>query len=95
MKPNKTTVQCSDWHRSWGFGTNHIGKLTKNEDGTYLWKGHQQGRWGAVWNRGMAVLFRLVGDDQIEVINPSMGRKKNGTLPTHTDVIAAIKLLNQ
>jgi hypothetical protein len=32
MKKKIKTVPCSDWHLGWGFGHDHIGKLTINDD---------------------------------------------------------------
>jgi len=85
-----TTVGCSDWHRGWGIGHNHIGKLSiDRKAGTYTWRGHCQGRHGQVWNKGMVVQFKLDADNLIVVID----RLNNGTLPDTQDVMEAIRIL--
>ena len=71
------SVNCGDWHLGWGFGgDNKVGKLYLNEDNTYTWKGHSQGRYGQVWNKGSYVNFKMVEgepDFGIEVIKAQGG----------------------
>lgn len=90
MKTKNYTV-CGDWHLGWGFGPhNHIGKLIKTDVPTeYIWKGHQQGRHGQIWNRPTSIRIR-VNDKNIEIIdNP-----KNRSLPDYGEILKAIEILN-
>lgn len=94
-KYSKTVnAPCSDWMRSWGFGpTNHIGKLRKGEpEGTYIWRGHQQGRHGQMWNQPANITFRVVSDTPFEIEIIDNPRKRS--LPDYRDIQEAIKILN-
>lgn len=46
------SVDCSDWHLTWGLGTNKIGKLHLLNDGTFFWYGKSQGRHGQKYGSG-------------------------------------------
>jgi hypothetical protein len=39
-------VKCSDWHLTWGLGTNKLGKLYLLDNNTFFWYGASQGRHG-------------------------------------------------
>lgn len=81
-------TNCSDWYRSWGLGTNKIGKLeTTDIPGTYLWKGHCQGRHGQIWNRRSKTLFSLA-NGEITIIE-----QKGASLPDLRDVMEAVRIL--
>ena len=45
LKP-LNVVKCSDWHLTWGLGTNKIGKLYLLSDSSFFWYGQSQGRHG-------------------------------------------------
>jgi len=62
MARKRVTCPASDWHHSWGMGTNKIGKvrIVDAEQNIYSWSGHSQGRHGQVWNRGAKVGCRVV-----------------------------------
>lgn len=80
---------CGDWYRSWGLGTNKIGKLYATETpGTYLWKGHSQGRHGQVWNKRSQILFS-VANGEITILE----RKGGAGLPDHRDVLESVRIL--
>ncbi len=83
-------VGCGDWHRSWGLGTNHIGKLAVLDNGYFLWFGHCQGRHGQTWGKGQQVLFSL---DEATGGFTVIDRVKDGTLPDVRDVRNAVTQL--
>lgn len=94
MATKRKTVGCGDWHRSWGYGTNHIGNLQKGEaENTYIWKGHCQGRHGQVWNRGMVVTFEYTAKSEDPVIIIISTKHEWDSLPDFRDVEEAIKIL--
>ena len=81
------SVHCSDWGRGWGYGGNDkIGKLSLNEDGSYTWTGHSQGRHGRKW--GYCSTTFIVSEDG------SINRTAGGSLPDFRDVREAIRVLN-
>jgi len=86
----KNSVGCGDWHLGWGFGGhNHIGKL-KKEDGKFIWRGHQQGRHGQIYNRPANIVFTFDGVE-ISIIE----NDKNRSLPERDEVLKAIETLNR
>jgi len=57
----KKAVNCGDWGYGWGYGGNDkIGKLSQNEDNTFMWRGYSQGRHGQKWNMGAYFHFKMV-----------------------------------
>lgn len=77
------SIPCGDWWLGWGYGgRNKIGKLTKNPDETFVWKGYSQGRHGSKWNYGAYLHFRIF-NDKVEVI------EKKGSVPVHSELIKA------
>lgn len=90
MAKQKNSIQCGDWHLGWGYGGHDtIGKLTRNEDGTFTWEGSSQGRHGRKWNAGSIYNFKLEGGEII----PLEGNK--GTRPVHEELIKAANNLIQ
>lgn len=82
MKTYKTS--CGDWHLGWGYGGNNkLGVLTLNDDETFTWKGHSQGRHGRKWNKGAMLHFRLV-NSEIEVID------SKGQSPIKKEILEAV-----
>ena len=88
----KTTVACGDWYRTWGLGTNKLGKLTKGElEGIYIWKGHQQGRHGQKYTKKYSITFKYLGENEgIEILTNESGY----SLPDYRDIFEAIRILN-
>jgi len=84
-------VACSDWHLTWGLGTNKLGKLEKLETNKYRWTGWAQGRHGQILRSRYTVEFLFVSDTQ-EIVKCSGFEDK--PLPTTSEVLKAIKLLN-
>lgn len=86
--------QCGDWHRSWGLGTNKIGKLYRidKETKTYLWKGYCQGRHGQTWNLNTRILFHVDFDKNTFNVLES---NKKCSLPDIMDVREAVERLNK
>lgn len=78
------STHCSDWQLGWGYGGNNkLGRLTLNEDNTYTWRGHSQGRHGRKWNKGAFLHFRLT-KLEIEVID------SNGQSPIKSEILDAV-----
>ena len=89
MKPLKT--HCSDWQKSWGLGTNHIGKLFLDElNNQFIWKGHQQGRHGQVWNKGQEIHFIVTLEGQIKI---TYRKHEHDSLPDMAEVMGAVNRL--
>lgn len=87
-------VECSDWHRTWGLGTNKIGKLSRGDSpGTYVWTGHQQGRHGQVYMRRHSIVFREMPEGSLERFE-IITNEKDGRLPDYRDIDKAITELN-
>jgi hypothetical protein len=60
------SIGCGDWHLGWGFaGDDKIGKLFLNDDGTYTWKGHRQGRHGQIIKSKYSRTFNWDGEKPI------------------------------
>ena len=82
MKTYKTS--CGDWHLGWGFGGhNKLGNLTLNDDETFTWRGHSQGRHGQKSNLGAYLHFKLVNSN-IEVID------SKGYSPIKKEILNAV-----
>ncbi len=80
-----TSVHCGDWHLGWGFGGyNKLGKLTAEQDGVFLWKGHSQGRHGQTWNKGAFARFRMV-DGRISII------EQKGSMPIFQEILNSLR----
>lgn len=88
----KSKVACSDWHLSWGLGTNKIGKLEKLDGNKYRWTGRAQGRHGQILMSRYTVEFLFVSEN--EEIVKCAGFEYN-PLPQKSEVLKAIKLLNE
>jgi hypothetical protein len=77
------SASCSDWGRTWGFGTNKLGKLHLLEDGTYLWYGKAQGRHGQILIRPyfshIGQNLELLGGDKLNI--------------DHRDLLESIRIL--
>jgi hypothetical protein len=84
------SVQCGDWYRTWGMGTSLIGKLKKGElEGTYIWRGHSQGRHGQIHCKPYNITFKVTGE------NEYLREDGDGRLPDSRDVFKAIEQLNK
>lgn len=59
------TTKCSDWHLSWGLGTNKLGKLHLLSNGYFIWEGIAQSRHGLVYGYG----FILYAQNLVELEN--------------------------
>jgi len=81
----KNTTPCGDWHLTWGLGTNKIGKLEKVTDTTFRWTGWAQGRHGQILRTKWTADFEFI-DGKIT--------GATDTLPKESEVLNAIKLLN-
>lgn len=88
------STQCSDWGRTWGLGTNKLGKLrrTDNEVYPYEWKGMAEGRHNQVLRKTWTVMFNYKADTKELIMHPE---NKYNSLPDMRDVLAAIEILNK
>jgi hypothetical protein len=84
-------TQCSDWHRGWGLGNTHLGRLYHIKDNIYQWVGTRQGRHNNILQRGMKITFDLLPDNSFE-FHPD---NKTNWLPDRRDVMEAIRILNK
>ena len=85
------SVKCSDWHLTWGFGTNKIGRLYYDpKDDIYIWRGHCQGRHGNKWNENSEYHFKMVAG-KVEEVWTNQG---SGILPRRDEFQKSINELN-
>lgn len=81
------SVGCSDWHHTWGMGTNKIGRLYyEPTDDIYIWRGHCQGRHGQKWNEHSEYHFKIVEGKKEEVWT----NKNKSILPTRGELDKSI-----
>jgi hypothetical protein len=84
-------IFCSDWMRGWGYGGHdRIGKLYKNEDGSFTWRGRTEGRHGHTFQSKIITTFTVSNENEIVISETS----KDQTLPDYRDIREAIRILN-
>ena len=95
MKTQKLITHCSDWHLSWGLGTNHIGELELDKvNNRFIWTGHQQGRHGQIWNPDQKICFTVNGETlQESVVTVTYRKQDYDSLPKHSEVMQAVQRL--
>ena len=82
-----TSVNCGDWHLGWGYGGyNKIGKLSLQDDGSFLWKGYSQGRHGGTWNKGAFARFSVL-DGRIQIL------EQKGSIPIYQELLNGLREL--
>jgi hypothetical protein len=80
-------TKCSDWHLTWGLGTNKFGKLFLLNNGDFFWYGQSQGRHGQKYGSGF---FHF--DKDLKIINRTFKSIDLGEVKKASELLNKIKL---